>query len=58
MTLLVLFTGTTWAGIVAADFFLASNHLLDGLRVAGSGHTGLLQLTALAAHEGFFEIIR
>src|ERR1700691_3665488 len=46
------------AGIVAAHFFLAANDLLHWLRFAASGHARLFQFAALAAHEGFFQIVR
>ena len=49
--------GAARAGIVAAHFFLAANDLLNGLHVPGASHARLFQFAALAAHEGFFQIV-
>ena len=54
VALFVFLAGAAGAGIVAAYFFLRSHDLLHLLRVSRTGHAGLFQLAALAAHEGFF----
>src|SRR5438445_892516 len=54
---LILLPRTARAGIVAPDLRAAAHDLLYGLSVSGAGHAGLFQLAALAALEGFFEIV-
>src|ERR1700683_1285380 len=56
-TLLILLPRSTRARIIAADFGGATHHLLNRLAVSGSRHAGLFQLAALAALEGFFQLI-
>jgi hypothetical protein len=57
VALLEFLPGAAGARIVAPDFFLPANHLLNWLHVAGSSHARLFQFAALAAHEGFFQIV-
>jgi hypothetical protein len=42
VTFFVFLARAAGAGIVAADFFLGADNLLDRLRVAGTGHARLL----------------
>ena len=57
VALFVFLAGAAGAGIVAAYFFLRADDLLHLLRISGAGHAGLFQLAALAAHEGFFQVV-
>jgi hypothetical protein len=49
--------GAAGARVVAANFFLSANDLLYWRNVACAGHARLFQFAALAAHEGFFQIV-
>ena len=55
--LLIFLARSARAGIVAADFGGASDDLLHGLTIAGTGHACLFEFAALAALERFFEIV-
>ena len=57
VTLFVFLAGAAGAGIIAPHFFLRADNLLDRLRGASNGHTGLFQFAPLAAHEGFFQFV-
>src|ERR1700739_1852726 len=57
MALLIFLSRAAGAGIVAADFFLRSYHLLHRLSIAATGHARLFQLAALAPHKSFFQVI-
>ena len=58
MALLVFLAGAAGTGVVAAYFFLGADDLLHLLRISGAGHASLFQFAALAAHEGFFQLVR
>src|SRR5271167_3283547 len=57
VALLVLFPGPARARIVPPNFFLPTDDLLYWLRISGSGHTRLFELTSLTTHEGLFQFI-
>jgi len=57
VALFVFLAGSAGAGIVAAYLLLRAHNLLNLLRLTGSGHARLFQFAALAAHEGFFELV-
>jgi len=55
--LFVFLARSARAGIVAPDFGGSSHNLLYRLTIAGTGHACLFEFTALAALEGFFQIV-
>src|SRR3984957_4082457 len=57
VALLEFLTRSTGAWIVAAHFFLSANDLLNRLHFSAAGHARLFEFAALAAHEGFFQIV-
>src|SRR5512146_2897345 len=56
MALLVLFPGAARAWIVATDF-IAANHLLNRLLIAGSSHACLLQFAPFLALELALDLV-
>jgi hypothetical protein len=57
VALLEFLAGSAGAGIVSAHFFLTANDLLHRLCFATTSHARLFEFTALAAHEGLFQIV-
>src|SRR5437899_2978308 len=55
--LFVFLAAAAGTGIVAADLFTGTHHLLDGLHVASAGHAGLFEFAFLLALESFFDVV-
>jgi hypothetical protein len=57
VALLILLPGSTWAGIIAADFLGAAHDLLYSALLAASGHARLFEFPTFLALEAFFKIV-
>src|SRR5207302_11509816 len=55
--LFVFLARSAGAGVIAADFGSAADHLLNGLILARSGHAGFLKFATLAALERFLQFV-
>ena len=58
MALLIFFARAARTGIVTPYLLLTSHDLLHRLHIASPSHLRLFQFATLAAHEGFFKVIR
>src|SRR5450432_252401 len=58
VTLLILLPRPAGARVIPPNFFLPADNLLHRLSVSRTRHASLFQFAALAAHEGFFQLVR